>query len=329
MSNTCHTIGIDHGNSYIKTNNPNIVFPAGIVSHGHEQPPITTNVDIIEYEGKFFSLSPTSRKEYRPDKTQDDTYFVLTLLAIAKHMKAASPGLVEFNGIVRMGVGIPPAHVGNGYRKRFREYLSRGGETIRFVHNGTPFTIRVSKVHCGVQGIAAASRYYTKYSHYPLTFIIDIGGHTLDVIKLVKGVPDLSYIESFDDIGMLPMVHGITRSISSRFRNGIYRPNYEPLVIEDIAATRSKPADMPSDIFDFILDEIKGYGQEIINNLGNRDVNLSSSFAVVTGGGAGVFEPVCKELLPRGKDYVYIRDLNANAVGYYGALITQNGQSAD
>lgn len=325
MSNTCHTIGIDHGNSYVKTNNPDIVFPAGIVAHGNERPPITANVEIIEHEERFYSLSPTSRKEYRPDKTMDETYFILNLLAIAKHLEAAVPGLREYNGVIRLGVGVPPAHVNNGYRKRFREYLSKGGETIHFRHNDTPFTVRISKVQCDVQGLAAASRYYTRYARFPLTFILDIGGHTVDVIKLVKGVPDYSYIESFDDVGMLPMIHGITRNISSKFRSGIYRPNYEPIVIEDIAASGSKPDDMPQDIFEFVRTEIREYGQEIINHLSNRDVNLSSSFAVFTGGGAGVFESAFKELLPRGEDFVYIRELNANAVGYYGSLITQGG----
>lgn len=322
MNSTVYDMGIDHGNSYIKMNNPGILFPAGIVGHGSERPAITNNVDVIEHDGTFYSLSPTSRKEYKPDKTSDDTYFILTLLAVAKYLEDMVPGQREYTGTVRLGVGVPPAHVGNSYRKKFRDYLSRGGETIKFRHNDISFSIRVAKVQVGIQGLAAASRYYTSFAHYPLTFIIDIGGHTIDVIKLVKGVPDNSYIESFDDVGMLPMIHSITRSISSKFRNGIYRPNYEAIVIEDIAATGQRPADMPENIFDFACDEIQDYSQEIINHLSNRDVNLSSSFAVFTGGGAGAFKPALMNLLPKGKDFIYITELNANAVGYYGDLIT-------
>lgn len=322
MNNTVYDMGIDHGNSYIKMNNSDILFASGLVGHGSDRPAITNNVDVIEHNGQYYSLSPTSRKEYKPDKTSDNTYFILTLLAIAKYMEAMIPGRHEYAATVRLGVGVPPAHVGNGYRKKFREYLSHGGETIRFNHNGISFTIRISKVQVGIQGLAAASRYYNRFAHYPLTFIIDIGGHTIDVIKLVKGIPDNSYIESFDDVGMLPMSHNITRSISSRFRDGLYRPNYEPIVIEDVAASGRKPDDMPNKIFDFICEGVSDYSKEIITHLSNRDVNLSSSFAVFTGGGAGVFKPAFMDLLPRGTDFIYITELNANAVGYYGDLIT-------
>ena len=73
-------LAIDHGNYNIKT--PHHCFMAGLAEHS-VRPPMAD--EVLEYEGKFWTLSG-KRLSYRRDKTQDESYFILTLYEIAREM---------------------------------------------------------------------------------------------------------------------------------------------------------------------------------------------------------------------------------------------------
>ncbi len=77
-------IAIDHGNFAIKTVNHS--FVAGLSEHT-VKPPMTD--EILEYGGKFWTLSG-KRLSYMKDKTNDERYFILTLIAIAKELETAA-----------------------------------------------------------------------------------------------------------------------------------------------------------------------------------------------------------------------------------------------
>ena len=80
-------LGIDHGYYAIKTKN--FSFPAGVTAYSHE--PYTLQ-DTLEADGKFF-VCGTGRQPILRDKTENDSYCLLTLAAIAKDLKCrgASP----------------------------------------------------------------------------------------------------------------------------------------------------------------------------------------------------------------------------------------------
>ena len=73
-------IAVDHGNYNIKT--PHYSFMAGLAEHS-VRPPMAD--EVLEYEGRFWTLSG-KRLSYRRDKTKDESYFILTLFAIAREM---------------------------------------------------------------------------------------------------------------------------------------------------------------------------------------------------------------------------------------------------
>ena len=94
-------LAIDHGNYNIKT--PNHCFMAGLAEHS-VRPPMAD--EVLEYEGKFWTLSG-KRLSYRRDKTQDESYFILTLFAIAREM--SSSGNYNSTETVHLAVGLPPS----------------------------------------------------------------------------------------------------------------------------------------------------------------------------------------------------------------------------
>ena len=87
MNNKLEVIGIDHGWSMMKTISQ--VFVTGVKE-------ITTTPalfgDVLEYEGKFYK-GGTVRQEVKDTKVEDDSFYLLTLAAVAKELKRR--GLAE------------------------------------------------------------------------------------------------------------------------------------------------------------------------------------------------------------------------------------------
>ena len=81
MNNKLEVIGIDHGWSMMKTISQ--VFVTGVKE-------ITTTPalfgDVLEYEGKFYKVG-TVRQEVKETKVEDDSFYLLTLAAVAKELK--------------------------------------------------------------------------------------------------------------------------------------------------------------------------------------------------------------------------------------------------
>ena len=75
-------IGIDHGYGNMKT--ANHCFKTGISAYDSE--PLFT-ADMLTYNGKYYLIGD-GHKEFAPDKVKDEDYYVLTLAAIAKELKA-------------------------------------------------------------------------------------------------------------------------------------------------------------------------------------------------------------------------------------------------
>lgn len=97
MNNKLEVIGIDHGWSMMKTISQ--VFVTGVKE-------ITTTPalfgDVLEYEGKFYKVG-TVRQEVKDTKVEDDSFYLLTLAAVAKELKRR--GLAEAK--VFLAVGLP------------------------------------------------------------------------------------------------------------------------------------------------------------------------------------------------------------------------------
>ena len=95
-------IAIDHGNSSIKSVHHN--FTSGLARHS-VRPPMAD--EVLEYKGEYWTLSG-HRLSYRRDKTRDESFFILTLFAIAKELTYAGP--LPAAEKIDLAVGLPPEH---------------------------------------------------------------------------------------------------------------------------------------------------------------------------------------------------------------------------
>ena len=90
-------IGVDQGYGNIKT--ANHCFPTGILNYDND--PLFTG-DMLVYGGRYYLIGE-GHKEFLPDKSLDEDYFLLTLAAIAKEL--AGEGLTEAD--IHLAVGLP------------------------------------------------------------------------------------------------------------------------------------------------------------------------------------------------------------------------------
>ena len=111
-------IGVDHGNKQIKT-----VHGEPFVS-GLQQSLTRPFGQSLQYCGTYYTLS-NERIPFHKDKTEDDRFFVLTLIAIAEEITARGIGEKEQQHI-QLAVGLPPAHFGSQAEKFTAYFQGRG-----------------------------------------------------------------------------------------------------------------------------------------------------------------------------------------------------------
>jgi hypothetical protein len=79
-------IGIDHGNAAVKTRNAS--FPNGITEYDFEP---YTKQNMLEYGGKYY-VCGSGRLPLLKDKTINDSFYLLTLAAVAKELEHRACG---------------------------------------------------------------------------------------------------------------------------------------------------------------------------------------------------------------------------------------------
>lgn len=295
-------IGIDHGNSQIKT--MHTVFTAGITAHGSTKPPMTS--EVVYFEGSYYSISST-RSDYMRDKTENIDYFILTLFAIAKELRAMEQDISDEID-VDLAVGLPPEHFGTG-KDNFVKYFYKFGTHLEFEYNDTPYKINITNVYNFPQAYAAITSRANIFKEYSKTYIIDIGGYTVDVILLNHGIPDLQVCKSFE-LGINTMANNI---------KGLVNSNYG-IKIDDVHITDvllNKKTLLPDKIKDIIHEEAQKHVDKIFNQLREIGIDLTINPAIFVGGGSLALKPIISassKLNQNGIDF--IPEVAANAIGY-------------
>lgn len=115
--NTSKIIGIDHGYGNMKT--ANHCFPTGIIAYDSE--PLFT-ADMLSFNGKYYLIGE-GHKEFVSDKIKDEDYYILTLAAIAKELKAED--ITEAD--VHIAAGLPLTWT-SGQKNTFAAYLTKNAQ---------------------------------------------------------------------------------------------------------------------------------------------------------------------------------------------------------
>ena len=274
--------------------------------------------DYIGWNGKYYSLTER-RISYLRDKTEDDRFFILTLFAIAKELEYRDVSETLDPIDITLLVGLPPAHY-EQLHSRFEQYFLRRREAIDFEYNGKYYSVRINKVLSYPQAFAAAVTQYSTLKAHSVAYIIDIGGFTIDVLKLRFGRPDLEVVESFEK-GVITLYNSIASKCNSQYARIL-----EECEIDEVI--RNEPTVLPGEVQQLIRIMTSDFLAEFYNFLRERGIDVSTSKCVFAGGGSlllrGMIERGNKVAFP-----IFIEDIHANAIGYevlYQSEVAANGK---
>lgn len=305
-------ISVDHGNSSVKT--PHFAFTSGlVVSDG----PTGFSNDYICWDGKYYALTE-QRIAYHRDKTEDDRFFILTLFAIAYELQHA--GMVEtvdpFD--VTLLIGLPPAHYAM-LHSRFEQYFLHNRQPIDFEFNGKYYSIHMDKVLSYPQAFAAGITKYNTLKNQAVSYVIDIGGFTVDVLKLRYGRPDLSIVESFEQ-GIITLHNSIISKCNSQYGRLL-----EPSDINEVI--QNQPTMLPGEIQIMIRKTTDIFLTDFFHFLRERGIDVSSSKFLFAGGGAILLRGMI-DRSGKVSFSIFDDDVHSNAIGYqllYKSEVAANG----
>lgn len=291
-----HIIGVDTGNKSIKTINCH--FAAGLKSFNNK-PPLMN--EWLLFNNKYY-IPTNQRVTYLEDKTQTDEYFILTLFAISKEVKARNLEISKFEDVI-LSVGLPPSHIGR-LGDEFIKYFKKG--FVNYEYNGEKFSINLKNILLFPQAYSAIVPDFERYREIKKAYIIDIGGYTTDVILLNNGQPDLTFCESLD-FGMIHLFNIIKRKIKLEYGN-----IPDEMQIDNTLETGEEIYGNMSKI---IEEEAEIYIDELFRTLVEMGIDLKLSHSIFMGGGSLRLKRFIDKSSLIGKKY-FIKNINANAVGY-------------
>ena len=145
MNNNIEVIGIDHGWSQMKTSNT--CFNTSIKELANA-PAFHDNV--LEYDDRYFAVGE-ERLEVLDSKVENENFYLLTLVAIAKELEIR--GKCEAD--VVLAVGLPLTRF-SAERKPFIDYLSKNRDVV-FGFEQKLYTIHILNVLVYPQCYAAVA----------------------------------------------------------------------------------------------------------------------------------------------------------------------------
>ena len=263
-------IGIDHGYYAIKTRH--FSFPAGIAVYSHE--PYTLQ-NTLEYGGKFY-VCGTGRQPILRNKTENDNYYLLTLAAIAREIKQRGEN-TECS--ITLAAGLPLAGFGRE-KKSFREYLLRSSQLVCFKFEGVSYKITIEDVKLFPQGYSAIAIHPELIQNEPSVLLMDIGGWTVDLMRLDNGVPNASTCRSLE-LGMIRCIDETKEQVRRDVGLSVTDAQVERVLA-------GKPCSMDERARSIIRKQGRLYTERLLSAVMESGFDLKAVPVVMLGGGASV-----------------------------------------
>ena len=309
-------IAIDHGNRNTKT--PRHVFPSSYRETSH-LPAI--GADVLIYAGKEYTLVD-QRMPLNPDKTQEETAFVLSLFSVGKEIvedvnALASAPTGEINVVLL--VGLPPLHC-KKMGSKFSDYFKRRKEPIQFTFNGVPMAIKIADVQVFPQAFAAAMTSLEHFKDVRAVNIVDIGGYTVDLLQLTNMRPDLSVCTSLYR-GVNTMFRKIGEQERAKGAKDIPDATIEGILLGDKEILQ----DSSQERVDLVRASAKQFAREVMSEVSQAGLDLAENRTVFVGGGSILLRKYIVETGLVAKP-IFVDNVHANAQGYL--LLYENRNAA-
>ena len=281
-------IGIDHGYYAIKTKQ--VCFPTGLMRYTYE--PYTMQ-NVLQYGGAYY-VCGTGRQTLVKDKTANDNYYLLTLAALAQEIRKRKG---EKSAKVVLAAGLPLTGFGRE-KQKFKEYLFRKEQPVRFFYEGERYEIQIEDVKLFPQGYSALALYPEYLKDEPSVLLVDIGGWTVDLMRLDNAVPN----------GVIRCMDEILEQVRRNTGLSITETQVERIL-------QGKSCSMPAEVVSLIEKQGRLYIEKILSAITEAGFDLRAVPSIFMGGGATIFQHrvSTQDRLCRP---IYLTDIHANAAGY-------------
>lgn len=273
-------IGIDHGYYAIKTRQ--VSFPSGIIRYDYE--PYTMQ-NVLQYQGKYY-VCGTGRQTLVKNKTSNDNYYLLTLAAIAeeiKHRKA------ERKTEVILAVGLPLSSFGRE-KQGFREYLLRKEQPVRFLYESELYEITIKDVKLFPQGYSALALHPEYLKNEPSVLLVDIGGWTVDLMRLDNAVPNAATCRSLE-LGVIRCIDETAEQVRRNTGLSVTETQIERVL-------RGESCSMAEEARRIIQENGRKYIERILSAVTESGFDLRAVPTVFMGGGSTRLTRMLKEQRP-------------------------------
>lgn len=289
-------IGVDHGYAAMKT--AHFTFPTGLVEYEHEP---YTQRNVLEYGGRYFVVG-SGRQPLQKDKTRTEDYYLLTLAVIARELAYRG---AERAAAVHLAAGLPLTSFGRD-KKKFRDYLFRDGQMVSFRYDGVDYAVTIPEVSLFPQGYAAVLT-QTELLDEPSVIVADIGGWTVDLMRLDNRIPNAATCRSLE-LGMIRCIDGISEQIRRMFGVSMTDAQIESVLRGDAGSTDER-------IRAVIHAQADKYIQGLLSAITESGLDIRAMPAIFLGGGAALMkrrvaaaEGLCRPFI--------LDDVCLNAKGY-------------
>lgn len=290
-------IGVDHGYYAMKTKN--CCFPSGLILYEHEP---YTNQDVLEIDGKYY-VCGTGRQPLVKNKTANSNYYLLTLVAVAKELRCRkAPRQAE----VLLASGLPLTSFGRE-KKTFKTYLLGRKNPVVFRFEGEPYEITFSDVRLFPQGYSAIAMQPELVKGEPSVLLADIGGWTIDLMRLDNGVPNASTCRSLE-MGVIRCHDEIMEQVRRDTGLSVTDAQVES-VLNGSACSIENAAKQ------IILQYGRRYTEKVLSAIQEAGFDLRALPAIFIGGGAGILK---RNVTPQDRlcRLLALEDIHLNAAGY-------------
>lgn len=290
-------IGIDHG--YYAMKGKNIVFPTGIAVYDYE--PYTMQ-NVLQYQGKYY-VCGTGRQALLKDKTANDNYYLLTMAVIAQEIRYRK---AEKKTRVVLAAGLPLAGFGREKRS-FKEYLLRKEQPLMFQYEREYYEIFIEDVKLFPQGYSALALHPECVNGEPSVLLVDLGGWTLDLMRLDNAVPNAATCRSLE-LGVIRCIDEIMEQV--RRSSGL---SVTEVQVERVLSGSS--CSMDQNERETILRHGRIYTERILSAIMEAGFDLKAIPSIFMGGGAAILKRHVKPQDGLCRAF-YLTDVHANAAGY-------------
>lgn len=290
-------IGVDHGYYSMKTKN--YCFPSGIIQYEHEP---YTRQDVLEIDGKYY-VCGTGRQPLLKDKMANSNYYLLTLVAVAREIRNRGASRKEE---VTLAAGLPLTGFGRE-KKPFRDYLLGRKNPVGFRYEGDAYEITFRDVRLFPQGYSAIAMQPELISGEPSVLLADIGGWTVDLMRIDNGVPNAATCRSLE-MGMIRCHDEIMEQVRRNTGLSVTDTQVERVLTGSVFSIEPSAREI-------ILQNGRIYAEKVLSAIMEAGFDLRAVPSVFIGGGAGILE---RNVRPQDRlcRAIMLPDVHLNAAGY-------------